>query len=88
MQTLFERFKGGLLLVVFALAALVSVFYRGRATGKAVERQEREEAMNKQAAQARQEVRNVQDETARMDDDAIAGDLKHNWVRGPGKGGG
>jgi uncharacterized membrane-anchored protein YhcB (DUF1043 family) len=80
-----ERIKGGLLLVGLALAALASVFYRGRATGRQAERQERAEKINEQAAQARQEVRDVQQETASMGDDAIADELKRDWVRGAGK---
>lgn len=86
MRAWLERGKGGLLLVGLALAALVSVFYRGRATGRQIERQERAEQINEQAAQARQEARNVQQETARMGDDAIADELKREWVRGAGKG--
>jgi type II secretory pathway pseudopilin PulG len=80
-----ERIKGGLVLLGLALVALVSIFYRGRATGRQAERQERAEQINEQAAQARQEVRDVQQETARMDDAAIADELKRDWVRGAGK---
>lgn len=83
----FERIKGWLLLAGLALATLASVFYRGRARGRQVERQERQEQINEQAEQARQEVRHVQEETARKDDDAIAAELKSQWVRGPGAGG-
>lgn len=79
-----ERFKGFLLLISVAAVTLVSVFYRGRATGRQVERQERIDQINEQAAKARQEVRDVQLETAGMDDDAIADELKRDWVRGPG----
>lgn len=86
MRTWIERVKGWLLLIGLALAALVSVFYRGRATGRRDERQERAEQINEQAAQARQEVRDVQHETASMDDTAIADELKREWVRGAGKG--
>ena len=78
----FERIKGWLLLAGLALAALASVFYRGRVTGRQAERQKRKDKINEQAAQARQEVRNVQLETARMDDDAVADELKRDWVRG------
>lgn len=81
-----ERFKGFLLLVGLAAVTLVSVFYRGRATGRRVERQERADQINEQGAKARQEVRDVQLETARMDDDAIADELKLDWVRVSGKG--
>lgn len=86
MWTWLERAKGGLLLIGLALAALVSIFYRGRATGRQAERQERAEQLNEQAAQARQEVRDVRQETARMGDDAIADELKRDWLRGAGKG--
>ncbi|MBB1593608.1 hypothetical protein [Achromobacter sp. UMC46] len=80
-----ERVKGGLLLIGLALVALVSVFYRGRATGRQVERKERAEQINEQAANARKEVRDVEQETASMGDDAIADELKRDWVRGAGK---
>lgn len=86
MLTWLERARGGLLLIGLALAALVSVFYRGRAIGRRDERQERVEQINEQAAQARKEVRDVQLETAHMGDDAIADELKREWVRGTGTG--
>ncbi|KNY09511.1 hypothetical protein AKG08_17505 [Achromobacter piechaudii] len=73
-----------MLLISVAAVTLVSVFYRGRATGRQVERQERIDQINEQAAKARQEVRDVQLETAGMDDGAIADELKRDWVRGPG----
>ncbi|WAI82525.1 MULTISPECIES: hypothetical protein [Achromobacter] len=81
-----ERFKGVVLLIGLVVATLVSVFYRGRATGRQVERQERSDQINEQAAKARQEVRDVQQETAGMDDGAIADELKRDWVRGTGTG--
>jgi uncharacterized protein HemX len=84
MQAWFERIRGWLLLVGLALAALASVFYRGRATGRQTERQERQNQINEQAGKARQEARNVQLETDRLDDDAIADELERDWVRGPG----
>ncbi len=88
MRTWLERMQGWLLLAGIFLGAAVSVFYRGRATGRQAERQERNEEINEQAAKARQEVRDVQDEVARKDDDAVADRLKSGWVRGPaGKGG-
>lgn len=81
-----ERLKGLLLLIGLAAVTLVSVFYRGRATGRQAERQERSDQINEQGAKARQEVRDVQRETAGMDDDAIADELKRDWVRGTGSG--
>lgn len=84
MSAWLERFKGVLLLISLAVATLVSVFYRGRATGQQEERRERLDQINEQGGKARQEVRDVQLETAGMDDDAIADELKRDWVRGPG----
>lgn len=83
-----ERIKGWLLLAGLALAALASVFYRGRATGRQAERQERQDQINEQAAKARQEARNVQEDVARKDDDGVAAELKSRWLRGSGQGGG
>ncbi|MCM2569691.1 hypothetical protein NAT65_01225 [Achromobacter xylosoxidans] len=87
MRTWLERMQGWLLLAGIFLGTLVGVFYRGRATGRQAERQERAEQINEQATKARQEVRNVQDEVARMGDDAVSDRLKSGWVRGPGQGG-
>ncbi|QYJ20168.1 hypothetical protein KYT87_21180 [Achromobacter sp. ES-001] len=86
MSVWLERFKGVLLLIGLAAATLVSVFYRGRAGGRQAERQERSDQINEQRAKAHQEARDVQQETAGMDDGAIADELKHEWVRGSGKG--
>lgn len=80
-----ERLKGVLLLIGLAAVTLVSVFYRGRATGRQAERQEKSDQINEQGAKARQEVRDVQRETAGMGDDAIADELKRDWVRGSAK---
>ncbi|WZB75165.1 hypothetical protein WJ972_00495 [Achromobacter insuavis] len=79
--------QGWLLLAGIFLGTLVGVFYRGRATRRQAERQERAEQINEQAAKARQEVRNVENEVARMDDDAVSDRLKSGWVRGAGQGG-
>lgn len=87
MRTWLERMQGWLLLAGIFLGTLVGVFYRGRATGRQAERQERAEQINEQAAKARQEVRNVQDDVARMGDDAVSDRLKSGWVRSPGQGG-
>jgi len=87
MRTWLERMQGWLLLLGIFLGTLVGVFYRGRATGRQAERQERAEQINEQATKARQEVRNVENEVASMDDDAVSDRLKSDWVRGPGQGG-
>jgi len=87
MRTWLERMQGWLLLAGIFLGTLVGVFYRGRATGRQAERQELAVQINEQAAKARQEVRNVENDVARMDDDAVSDRLKSGWVRGPGQGG-
>lgn len=88
MRMWLERMQGWLLLAGIFLGTLVGAFYRGRATGRQAERQDRNVQVNEQAAKARQEVRNVQDDVARKDDDAVSARLKSDWVRGPsGKGG-
>lgn len=88
MQTWLKRVQGWLLVAGLFLGTLVSVYWRGRATGRQAERQGRNEQVNDQAAQARQEVRNVQDDVARKDDAAVADRLRSEWVRGPGGKGG
>lgn len=87
MPTLMQRIWGYAVTAAAAVAAVVLVYLRGRSAGRADERQERNEQVNEQAAKARQEVRNVEDEVARMDDDAVSDRLKSDWVRGSGQGG-
>lgn len=83
-----KRVQGWLMALALVLATLAGVFYRGRANGKAAERQERDAQLRRQASTARKEVHDVQRETARLDDGAIADELKREWVRGAdGKGG-
>lgn len=88
MQVLFQRAWSYLVAAGAAIVAVLLVYLRGRSTGRSDERQDRAEQINKQAAQARQEVRDVQDQTAKLDDDAVAGRLKSEWVRGSGGKGG
>jgi hypothetical protein len=82
-----QRIWGYAVTAAAAVAAVVLVYRRGRSAGRMDERQERNDRINEQAAKARQEVRNVEDEVARMDDDAVSDRLKSGWVRGPGQGG-
>ncbi|EHK64769.1 hypothetical protein [Achromobacter arsenitoxydans] len=81
-----ERFKGYLVALGAALALALGAYLRGRSAGKGAERQRRAAEVNEQAAQARKEARDVQLETARMGDDAVAAELERDWVRGPGTG--
>ncbi|MCH1989153.1 hypothetical protein L7Q78_17835 [Achromobacter xylosoxidans] len=87
MPAFVQRIWGYLVAALAAVAAVALVYLRGRSAGRADERQERNERINKQAAKARQEVRNVEDDVARMDDDAVSDRLKSGWVRRPGQGG-
>ncbi|MFY3461188.1 hypothetical protein ACOTJD_31485 [Achromobacter xylosoxidans] len=87
MPAFVQRLWGYVVAALAAVAAVALVYLRGRSAGRADERQERNEQVNEQAAKARQEVRNVDDEVARMDDDAVSDRLKSGWVRGPGQGG-
>ena len=87
MRAWLERFTGTAMAALAAIAVLLLAYLRGRSTGRSAEREQRDMRINRQADEARQEVRNVQDQTARMDDAAIADELKRDWVRGAGPGG-
>ncbi|MFY3302564.1 hypothetical protein ACOTEY_12370 [Achromobacter xylosoxidans] len=87
MPAFMQRIWGYIAAAAAAVVAVALVYLRGRSAGRADERQERNEQVNEQAAKARQEVRNVEDEVARMDDDAVSDRLKSDWVRRPGQGG-
>lgn len=87
MPAFVQRIWGYVVAALAAMTAVALVYLRGRSAGRADERQERNEKINEQAVKARQEVRNVEDEVARMDDDAVADRLKSDWVRRPGPGG-
>lgn len=87
MPAFMQRIWGYVVAAAAAVVAVVLVYLRGRSAGRADERQERNDRINEQAAKARQEVRNVEDEVARMDDDAVSDRLKSGWVRSPGQGG-
>ncbi|CAB3859581.1 hypothetical protein LMG26788_02191 [Achromobacter pulmonis] len=87
MPAFVQRLWGYVVAALAAVAAVALVYLRGRSAGRADERHDHAEQINEQAAKARQEVRNVEDEVARMDDDAVADRLKSDWVRGPGQGG-
>lgn len=86
MPVFVQRIWGYVVAALAAVAAVALVYLRGRSAGRADERQERNDRINEQAAKARQEVRNVEDEVARMDDDAVSDRLKSDWVRGPVQG--
>lgn len=87
MPAFLQRIWGYVIAALAAVAAVALTYLRGRSAGRANERQERNDQINEQAAKARQEVRNVEDDVARMDDDAVSDRLKSGWVRRPGQGG-
>ncbi|MEB6661353.1 hypothetical protein MXL91_07870 [Achromobacter ruhlandii] len=87
MPAFMQRIWGYVVAAAAAVVAVVLVYLRGRSAGRADERQERNDRINEQAAKARQEVRNVEDEVARMDDDAVSDRLKSDWVRRSSQGG-
>ncbi|MNY55180.1 hypothetical protein D3C86_1911370 [compost metagenome] len=86
MLALLERFKGYLLAVAATAVLFLGAYLQGRSAGKGAERERRAEEVNKQAAQANKEVRDVQLETARMGDDDVAAELERDWVRDSGAG--
>lgn len=87
MPAFLQRMWGYVVAALAVVAAVALVYLRGRSAGRADERQERNDRINEQAAKARQEMRNVEDEVARMDNVAVADRLKSGWVRRPGQGG-
>ncbi|WP_447982195.1 hypothetical protein [Achromobacter kerstersii] len=87
MRTWLERLNKMVLAAFGAIALLVLAYLRGRGAGRKDERDQHAARINQQADHARQEARDVQDQTARMDDAAIAAELKRDWVRGAGPGG-
>lgn len=86
---LWTRFGGYIMAVVAAIGGIFALYFRGKSAGKEDERNEREQTINKQATEARQEVRNVQNEVASKDDAAVTDELINDWVRSNpnGKGG-
>ena len=84
MLALFKQFKAYLVGVGAALAFALGAYLRGRSAGKGAERERRAAQVNEQAAQAHKEARDVQMESARMGDDAVAAELERDWVRRPG----
>ncbi|MDR6600903.1 hypothetical protein J2732_001886 [Achromobacter deleyi] len=82
-----KRLNAGAMAVCGAIVLLVVAYVRGRGAGRSAEREDRDDQINRQAHRARQEVKHVQHETARLDDAAIADELKRDWVRGAGPGG-
>ena len=78
---LLRRCGGMLAAIAAGVLGLLAVWFGGKRRGANEERVQTEARINEQAAQARQEVRDVQDALARKSDDAIADELERDWVR-------
>ncbi|CAB3742991.1 hypothetical protein LMG3458_06032 [Achromobacter deleyi] len=83
LQQWIKRGLGVVAAVLAGLAAVAGVYWRGRAMGRAQERSDSEARLQGRAAEARKEARDVQENVARSDDDAVADRLKSGWVRQP-----
>lgn len=67
--------------------AIVLAYFGVRLKGKSDGRQEVRDQINKQAAEAAKEARDVQTKVNRMDDGAANAELNRRWVRDKGTGG-
>lgn len=80
MTELLRRIWGYLAGAAALILAAAGLYLRGRSTGRADERQERETAVSQQQAGAQQTKQEVNDEVAQMDDAALR-DRASKWVR-------
>jgi len=80
LTSLLSSFGGYIVAAVVALVAVAGAYLRGRSSGEAAERTERDAKINEQAAQARQEVRNVREQIDGLSDAAVRERAKR-WVR-------
>lgn len=83
LTSLLNSFGGYIVAAVVALVAVAGAYLRGRSSGKAAERTERDAKINEQAAKARQDAQEVRNEVAAASDDAVAAELADKWVRKP-----
>ena len=80
MNEIFSKIWGWIAGAAALIVAAAGFYLRGRSTGRADERQERDTAVAKQQTQARETVREIDDEVAQMDDAALR-DRANTWVR-------
>ncbi len=80
MTELFGKVWGWIAGAAALILAAAGFYLRGRSTGRADERQERETAVSKQQADAQQTKQEVNDEVAQMDDVAVR-ERATRWVR-------
>ncbi len=80
LNELFGKVWGWVAGAAALVLAAAGLYLRGRSTGRADERQERDTAVAKQQTVARETVREVENETNSMDDAAVDADLSQ-WVR-------
>lgn len=80
---LWSRFSTWILGALAVLATIAGIYLRGRSAGKRVEQQketQRELAQERAKAEKIQEVHDVQNEVARLPDDALDDRLRR-WTR-------
>ena len=80
MKELFGKIWGYIAGAAALIVAAAGLYLRGRSTGRADERQERDAAVSKQQASAQQTKQEVNDEVAQMDDTALR-ERATRWVR-------
>lgn len=86
MNELFGRIWGYIAGAAALIVAAAGLYLRGKSTGRADERQERDAAVAKQQTEARETVREVENEINQTDDAGVL-DRASKWVRKPGSGG-
>lgn len=86
MNVIFSKIWGWVAGAAALIVAAAGLYLRGRSTGRADERQERDTAVAKQQTEARETVREVENEINQTDDAGML-DRAAPWVRKPGAGG-
>lgn len=78
---LLGEFGGYILAGLLALAGVAGVYFKGRKTGKTEEIVKRQEVIQKQADEAKQEVRDVETKIEAAPDVAVRELARRKWVR-------
>lgn len=81
MNAIFSKIWGWVAGAATLVLAAAGLYLRGRSTGRADERQEREVAVGKQQAQAQKITRKNENETNMATDDAVDAELERDWMR-------
>jgi len=80
LTALASEFVGYIVAALAAVAAVIGVYFQGRASGRSDEVAKRETQLNEQGEKAREKVRNVELEIARSGDAAVR-ERARKWVR-------